>query len=249
MSAPVPYRWNQSHLAAAYDADASRVHPYYTEVQDAILALLAPVLAQGDTVVDLGAGSGRLMERVLERYPGVGGVLVDQSEPFLDLARRRLERFGDRAAYVCSRLQADWTTQVPGPVAAIVSMSAIHHLEPGEKQACYRQACESLRPGGLFANGDEVRPESNDDYLAETRRWADHMQRLIDARQVSEPMAGALRAWQDRNVARFHEPKSSGDDCHETAATQLAYLRTAGFAQAGTGWSRELWTVLVGRKS
>ena len=36
-------------------------------------------------------------------------------------------------------------------------------------------------------------------------------------------------AWHDRNVRRFGEPKTSGDDCHETAAVQEEYLRAAGF--------------------
>ena len=31
------YRWNTSEAAAGYDQFAQHVHPYYTEIQDAIL--------------------------------------------------------------------------------------------------------------------------------------------------------------------------------------------------------------------
>ena len=51
-------------------------------------------------VLDVGCGSGRIGELVLEagtsRYLG-----VDFSEPMIELSRRRLERFGSQAELVC----------------------------------------------------------------------------------------------------------------------------------------------------
>jgi len=242
------YRWNQSELAAAYDRDADQVHPCYREVQDAILEETASVLDSGECVVDLGGGSGRLIERMLERFPQVTAVLVDQSESFLEIAAQRLHRFGERFRCVVSRLQEDWQQQIPEPVRAVVSMSAIHHLDPAEKQRCYRQAFRALAPGGVFANGDEVRPESDEDYLAMCRRWGEHMRAGIADSRISPPMAVACEKWRERNIEQWDQPRVSGDDCHETTALQLAYLRTAGFETARAGWSHELWTVLVARR-
>jgi SAM-dependent methyltransferase len=240
------YRWNQSELAAAYDADAPVVHPFYAAVQDALLELAADRLTSGGLVVDLGGGSGRLIERFLDRFPNCRAILVDQSAPFLDLASRRLARFVPRFECIQARLQDDWRSRLPAPATVIVSTSAIHHLEPAEKQALYRQVRLALAPGGLFANGDEVRPADDDQYLKLCCQWGLYMQTLIDGGKVSEPMAGALRTWQDRNITRAQEPRKSGDDCHETAATQLDYLKHAGFTSASTGWSEGLWTVLIG---
>jgi hypothetical protein len=55
-------------------------------------------------------------------------------------------------------------------------------------------------------------------------------------------------AWYDRNVRRFGEPKTSGDDCHETIAAQTEYLRSAGFEPVETVWAEKLWAVIVARK-
>ena len=243
------YRWNQAELAAAYDADAEQVHPWYRAVQDAILARIELLLQRGGSVVDLGAGSGRLMERTLERWPAATVVLVDQSTAALDVARRRLQRFAGRAEFVTARLQDAWSEMLPTKPKAIVSMSAIHHLEPMEKLALYQQACRALVPEGLFLNGDEVRDPDDAAYAAQCRHWSEHMQRLIDEQRVSPPMADALRGWIARNVTQAGGPRSSGDDCHETAAAQLEYLQRAGFQRVQAGWSRELWTVLEGAKS
>lgn len=242
------YRWNKTDVAAGYDAAAPLVHPYYAEVQDAILSAL-PFKSDADALlVDAGGGSGRFLERFLEQFPRARGVIIDQSEAFLAIARERLRRFGDRAAFVCRRLQDDWSDVLARPPQAIVSMSAIHHLEPREKQALYARCLERLAPGGVFANGDEVREPDDDLYRAALTKWAGHMQELATAGRVSAPMAETLLGWRKRNVERFHEPRESGDDCHETIDVQLGYLRDAGFEQVRATWQNEMWAVMVGRK-
>ncbi len=243
------YRWNQSELAAGYDAGATMVHPHYVAVQDAILAEMHKAGATDGLVVDLGGGSGRLIERVLERWPDTTALIVDQSQAFLDLAATRLARFGDRVAFACKRLQDDWRDIVPEPAAAVVSMSAIHHLDPDEKRQCYQRSCDILRPGGVLLNGDEVRAESDASYREDVERWAVHMQVLINTQAVTPAMAEALRGWRKRNVEQFGELRVSGDDCHETAAAQLGYFDAVGFADTDVAWQRELWTLLKGRRS
>jgi tRNA (cmo5U34)-methyltransferase len=242
------YRWNTTDFAAGYDAAADKVHPRYLEIQDEILRLL-PLGDEPAIVVDLGGGSGKLMERVLERWPNLQGIVVDQSEPFLALAERRLSRFGERAKCVLARLQNEWIAQVPPNVSAIVSMSAIHHLEPAEKASLYQHCFDVLAPGGVLLNGDEVRPESDGDYLAALTNWAEHMRREMVGGSIPAAFHGALEGWIERNVTRFGQPKKSGDDCHETIETQLEYFRAAGFETADCPWRGDLWAILRGVKS
>lgn len=242
------YRWNTSAFAEGYDQAAEVIHPHYLEIQDAILSLLPTDLRAGDVVVDLGGGSGRLVERILDRWP-VTAMVIDQSEPFLALAERRLARFGSRAICILARLQDHCLDQLPTRPRAIVSMSAIHHLDPAEKQALYRQCFAALTPGGELLNGDEVRAEQDAAYLAEVSAWAKHMREAMSGGQIPASFHPALEKWIDRNVARFGEPKQSGDDCHETIAAQLAYFRSAGFAAADSPWQKSLWAILRGCKA
>jgi tRNA (cmo5U34)-methyltransferase len=246
------YRWNTSAAAEAFDACAPAIHPFYLAVQDEILRLLAADRAQTgkepQCVVDLGGGSGRLVERALEQFPNALGVVMDQSEAFLAIAERRLARFGERATFVEQRLQDDWATALPTKPAALVSMSAIHHLEPAEKRSLYQQCYHALAPGGLFLNGDELRPESDAEYLAAMEWWSHHKEVETAAGRIPESFRPMSEAWHERNITRFGEPKDSGDDCHETAAVQLEYLRAAGFRDVRLSWNKRLWGVLVGRR-
>lgn len=243
------YRWNVAELAAGYDAAAPHIHPHYFEIQNVILNHLAREPRHNQSVVDIGGGSGRLVERILEREPRGRARIVDQSSAFLALAERRLARFGDRCTLQTARLQEHWDVELAEPPTAIVSMSAIHHLDPMEKQQLYRRCHDRLAPGGIFMNGDEVRPPDDSQYLACCRAWSVHMRNLAEAQLVSEPMRQALMQWEVRNVHHFGTPRVSGDDCHETIAVQLDYLRTAGFAKVSVVWERAMWGVLYARRA
>ncbi|MGE3240137.1 MAG: trans-aconitate 2-methyltransferase [Pirellulales bacterium] len=242
------YRWNASAAAEAFDACAPAIHPFYVAVQDEILRLLADEEAEPKLVVDLGGGSGRLIERVLEEFPNSRGVVIDQSPAFLAIAERRLARFGARATFVEKRLQEDWAATLAERPNALVSMSAIHHLEPAEKRVLYQRCYDALALDGLFLNGDEVRPENDAEYLGAMTWWSHQKEVATAAGLIPESFRPMSEAWHERNITRFGEPKQSGDDCHETAAVQLEYLREAGFRDVQLTWNEQLWGVLFARR-
>jgi tRNA (cmo5U34)-methyltransferase len=240
------YRWNDVDKAAGYDAGAEWVHPHYLEIQNRLLEAVPFDRDASIRAVDLGGGSGRLAARFLEAFPGASIDVVDQSEPFLVLARGRLKRFSGRGRCVAARLQEDWESRLVGPIHLFLSMSAIHHLEGPEKRELYRRCAERLEPGGVLLNGDEVRPVDDANYRELLERWWTHMRETIDAGRVSPPMADALQQWKARNLDRFTEPRTCGDDCHETAESQLATFREVGFDRADVVWQRDLWGILRG---
>jgi SAM-dependent methyltransferase len=242
------YRWNVAEHAEGYDAAAEIIHPLYREVQDAILAQIARPADAEFLLVDLGGGSGRLVERFLEKFAHASAVVVDQSQPFLDLARKRLARFEPRAAFHQSRLQEDWSARLPSAPATIVSSSAIHHLAPDEKRRLYQQCYDALEPYGILANGDEVRPADDGQYKARLQWWADHMRRIAADNRISDAFKSMCEGWIERNVDRFDEPRKSGDDCHETIEAQLGYFCDCGFRSVSVPWQNEMWAVMLGVK-
>ncbi len=242
------YRWNVSGPATGYDAAAEYIHPHYLEIQDVILAAIPFKETALFTVVDAGGGSGRLVERILDRFPQARGLIIDQSEPFLGLAERRLDRFGSRAARYHVRLQDDWPTTLDCEIHVIVSMSAIHHLDADEKREFYDRAFQSLAVGGIFINGDEVRLCDAGAYLSALRAWSEHMQRMMATGFVPDAMHEMINGWIHRNVDCFGQPKTSGDDCHETVDAQLRYLTDTGFVSADIVWQKDLWSVFCGTK-
>lgn len=242
------YRWNQADLAEEFDRAAEFIHPLYIEEQDALLRLLQEANATSGLIVDAGGGSGRLAERILERFPDSRLLVVDQSDAFLKIAARRMERFAPRGAVKLARLQDNWTAELPEPATAVVSMSAIHHLEPAEKQDLYQRIFHALGPHGVLLNGDEVRDPDSTIYKQHMLDWSVWKNQQIAGGRLSEAMAENWRRWEERNIVNFDAPRKSGDDCHETIAVQLGYFRAAGFRQADSPWTNRMWSILRGVK-
>jgi len=108
-------------------------------------------------VVDLGCGTGSLMQPFLEAFPQAEVVGVDFDPVLLPLAQERLRSYGARARLVLADLRNDsWRMQVPDSVDAVVSATALHWLTESELAALYRQLSRVLRPGGIFLNADHV---------------------------------------------------------------------------------------------
>lgn len=117
--------------------------PAFSRLATCVLELAA--VEVGNTVVDLGAGTGLLSLSAAAKAERV--VAVDYSQPMLD-------RLGEHALVaeldnvVC--LRAD-LREVPLPDAAadvIVSCYAFHHVDDAGKELALAEARRILRPGG-----------------------------------------------------------------------------------------------------
>lgn len=248
MAQSTEYRWNSTEAIQAYDAAAHFIHPRYLEIQDEILRILGQRSDETPLIVDAGGGSGRLIDRILDALPQATGVVVDQSEPFLAYSAVRLRRFGPRAHVVQARLQDDWGARLPAAPTAIVSTSAIHHLEPAEKQQLFARCHAYLAPGSVFINGDEIRQPTDAGFRQELQQWADHMYRELATGRIPAAFAEMVDKWRRRNIDEFDAPKHSGDDCLETIDTQLSYLRAAGFWNPRVTWQQQMWAVFVAER-
>jgi len=160
-------------------------------------------------VLDLGAGTGALSEKMLE-HDAVGTVeLLDVDPEMLDRAKMRLVRFGDRARF------APRSYDEPFPACdAIAASLALHHIpELRAKRELYARAYAALRPGGVLVNADVNMPVENDRRDALYRGWADH----LVASGIPE-----VRAWR-------HFEEWAEEDTYFPFEDERAALESVGF--------------------
>jgi trans-aconitate 2-methyltransferase len=130
--------------AATYD----RIADPMTRWGAAVLARLD--LGGDETVLDAGAGSGRVTEMLLERLPAGRVVAVDAAPSMLAEARRRLARFGSAVRFVegdllelsASDLGAD------APVDAVLSTATFHWVLDHDR--LFANLAAVMRPGAVL---------------------------------------------------------------------------------------------------
>lgn len=117
---------------------------------------------EGATVVDVFCGSGRFLRRLLRGRPDLRGIGVDLSGEMLRLAATGFAEDGltDRVELVRADAR-DLDRVVGGPVAAIVSMSALHHCPTRDDLVAVLAAIARVqaRDGAAVWLFDLVRPD------------------------------------------------------------------------------------------
>ncbi len=95
-------------------------------------------------VLDVGCGSGRIAEFVLEA--GAAHYLgIDFSEPMIELARARLERFGERVELILGDFIE---APIEGEFDVVLAVGLFDYLPDAERFA--RRMCELCAPGGCM---------------------------------------------------------------------------------------------------
>ena len=108
-------------------------------------------LAGDETVLDVGAGTGRDTAALLGRLPRGQVVAVDGSEAMLTRLRERLrDELADPAGSRLTVLRANLAEplQLGTPVDAVFSVATLHWLP--DHPAVFRSLAGVLRPGGLL---------------------------------------------------------------------------------------------------
>ena len=138
-------RWNAR--AEGYDKEPYLEWQRENRLIERIIEIAEP--GEDDTVLDLGAGTGRVS---LAIAPYVGGVIaVDISEKMLEVAKRKAkERKIDNIQFKLGNFL------VPGVDRAdlIISNEAMHHLTDDEKGRAIRKMAAILEGGGRVILSD-----------------------------------------------------------------------------------------------
>ena len=128
----------------------------YDRIADPMTRWGADVLARLDlrgdeTVLDAGAGSGRVTELLLERLPAGRVVALDAAPSMVAEARKRLARFGPRVQFVESDLLelAPALLGNDAPVDAVLSTATFHWVLDHDR--LFANLAAVMRPGAVLA--------------------------------------------------------------------------------------------------
>ena len=134
------------------------------------LALFNTILQQINTlasqeidVLELGIGPGYLAAYLLEHLPTIQYEGLDFSKPMLAIAEERTVNFKNRITFTQADLvKEQWQNKLKRKPTVIVTTWALHDLFKKDNiQQVYQAAFEVLPKGGIFLNGDFIKPETS----------------------------------------------------------------------------------------
>jgi tRNA (cmo5U34)-methyltransferase len=222
----------EKHLVvspAVYDAEIRRFVPGYDAMLDEVIGALEEHLSPGEArVLDLGAGTGALSERIASRFEGVRLVLLDADADMLARAKLRLERESHRIEL----RKGSFSDPLPSCDIAVASLSLHHVRTRDEKVNTYRRIFDALKPNGVLVNADAAVPASPALSDPLMKRWAKH---LVDRGDSEAEAYDRFRQWAE-------------EDRYFGLEEELDMVRSAGFAMVDVRWRSGPISVLVARR-
>lgn len=214
-----------------------------------LVALAGVVVGEGPLrLLDLACGCGSISSRVLRRFPNAQIVALDLDPVLLRIAAGVFAGDGRISLVEVDLRDPRWSDSLPsGQFDAVVSATALHWLDPGALAAVHAALAGLIRPGGLFADSDQIP-------LAATPGLD------LAAANLAPPSGSQGEGWEEwwARVAAAPEladllPERNrrfGGELHPAEFTPSAdwhreSLAAAGFAEAAVVWRRGPAAVLA----
>ncbi|WP_436775924.1 class I SAM-dependent methyltransferase [Yinghuangia sp. YIM S09857] len=137
-----------STSAEFYDLVAAR---HVASSGPALTAVLADVDASTGTVVEIGAGTGRVTRVIADALPDAEIVAAEPSATMRAVLAARIARDPDLRRRVTVTDGSAQDMALPEKIAAAVVFGVAGHLDGDERVKLWRRLAERLAPGGLIA--------------------------------------------------------------------------------------------------
>lgn len=219
----MPQDFRDPQTAREWDADTSCYNPTRPEQLELLLALVAAEYQPGQTILDLGLGSGQVEALLFARIPGAQVIGVDASAAMLEIARERLQPYAAQYSTVLHDLtQIDSLMLPERDYSIVISIQTLHHLDEAQMQRACAFIYRTLRPGGLFLLLDRIAIEYASLFGCYQTLWA--QQDALRGSRVRQHEGESYAEHQARNRDRADIPLG--------LAQHLELLRAAGFEAA-----------------
>lgn len=215
--------WQDPTAARIWDTYGDNINPTRGEQLDILVSLLAEFTNQGEWILDLGYGSGKVEELIFKRVPHSQVVGIDNSAAMAQLAVDRLRPYANRFIPLHGDLAELSNFQLPvSEIGSVIAIQSLHHLSAQDMQAAYRYIHSILRPGGMFLLLDRLKVEDEVVFPMFRSVW-----KRLDYYHGSEtaPQEG-------EDFARHETLLQEEGDFPVTLETHLAWLRECTFHTA-----------------
>jgi tRNA (cmo5U34)-methyltransferase len=213
-------------MAHVYDQQRRWVIPCLDDLYS-IMAEAAEVDVSPTKILDLGAGTGLLTEKLFEKYPKAQFTLLDISEDMLNIARGRFADHPQFKYIIANYLEYEFEEEFD----IVISSLSIHHLDHRDKEYLYGKIYKILNRGGIFLNADQVLANSPENEKMYQENW----KRKIKSSKLGE----------EEKIVIFDRMKL---DHPASLESNLNWLLKCGFKDVDIFYKYYNFCVLYGKK-
>jgi tRNA (cmo5U34)-methyltransferase len=147
-----------AHPAGDYDRNIRKSIPLYDHFHEATIDLVSIVLPRPQVWVDVGCGTGTLVEKALCTFPTTEFIISDASAAMLELATEKLK--GRDRVRVLEPVIAE-ELRFPKPADVVTAIQSLHYLNAERRKMAVMNCFRQMQKGGVFVTFENIRPLSD----------------------------------------------------------------------------------------
>ena len=210
-------KWSDRDFVRVWDSQPTNL--LKAEQLDILAAVIRENWRKGNRILDLGCGTGKTEERILERLPVARFTCVDRSDVMLGFARKRLSAHAKQCRFVTADLSRLEQLELPeAPFRFVVLVDVVHELTDPRKRRLVRFCRQNLERDGFLLILDRI---------------------AVDLKSLSPAHAAVLHRLQHVTDSRtgqlsdgFADPRQRDHEHPLALEPYLRTLRTCGFEPA-----------------
>jgi tRNA (cmo5U34)-methyltransferase len=144
-----------AHPAGEYDANVRKSIPLYDQFHQVTIDLVSVVSPSPRTWIDVGCGTGTLVEKAYEVFPTTDFIVADPSTAMLELAKEKLR--GRNRVRVLEAVTAE-DLRLAKPADVITAIQSLHYLSVERRKKSVMNCFNQMQKDGVFVTFENIRP-------------------------------------------------------------------------------------------
>ncbi|MPN01290.1 tRNA (cmo5U34)-methyltransferase [bioreactor metagenome] len=160
------------HLPEDYDAQISRVLPYYSSFHQETIKLIKSLLSIPKVWMDTGCGTGSLVSKAINEFPDTKFLLLDPSEGMLEQVKQKLSPCPAERLEILKASPTQEFSQELEEKPDVITAIQCHHYLSREGRTIATSVCYNLlNEGGIFVTFENIRPLTEEGITIGKRYW------------------------------------------------------------------------------
>lgn len=160
------------HLPEDYDARISSVLPYYSSFHQETIRLIKSLPSSPRIWIDTGCGTGSLVNRAINEFPGTKFLLLDPSEGMLEQAKQKLSSCPAESLIFLKASPTQEFSQELEEKPDVITAIQCHHYLSREGRARATSVCYNLlKESGIYIVFENIRPLTEEGVTIGKRYW------------------------------------------------------------------------------
>lgn len=213
------------HKAIEYDENIKKTIPLYEYFHTETIGLIYYYNNKCDKWLDIGCGTGTLVEKAYDKFPNTRFILSDFSEEMLEQAKIKFEgTLLDRIDFLPKCSSQGINIYLNEKVDVITAIQVHHYLNREERKIATKNCFDLLNEGGIYITFENIKPLTERGTTIGLNRWG----------QFQEDMG------KDKETVEIHKSRFNKDYFPITIPEHLELLKETGFDTYEVFWYSEM---------